>query len=269
MGEFDGKVAWITGGGSGIGRAVAMEFAKRGAKIAVSGRREDRLAETVAAIQAAGSVGLAVPCDVKSSESVTQAVAKVVAELGSLDVVVANAGFGVAGPVDRLTIQDWQSQFDVNVFGMVRTVQAALPELKKTRGRLVLIGSVASFVTYPSGAAYAASKAAVGIFGDSLYIELAHTGVSCTTIHPGFIESEIAQVDNSGQFRAGRRDPRPKLIMWKADRAARVMVNAIARRRRRKIITGHGLFADAMMRVCPGLIYWVMRRFSKEPRSKA
>ncbi len=130
MGEFGGKVAWITGGGSGIGRAVALEFAKRGAKVAVSGRREDRLAETVAAIQAAGGTGLAVPCDVKSDDAVDGAVATLVEAFGALDVVVANAGFGVAGPVDKLTVQDWQRQFDVNVFGMVRTVQAALPELK-------------------------------------------------------------------------------------------------------------------------------------------
>lgn len=260
MADFAGKVAWITGGGSGIGRALALELAGRGAKVAVSGRREDRLAETVAAITGAGGTALAVPCDVTSAPGLVTAVGRIVAELGRLDVVVANAGFGVARKVADTTAADFRRQFEVNLFGLVSTVQAALPELVKTQGRLAVVGSVASVITYPTGAAYASSKAAVGSYADTLYIELGRAGVSVTALHPGFVESEIALVDNQGVLRPDRKDPRPAFLMWKADRAARVMVTAIARRRRRKIITGHGLFAAAVMRICPGLVYWLMRR---------
>ncbi len=263
MGAFTGKVAWITGGGSGIGKALALEFSRRGARVAVSGRREGRLVETVSEIEASGGVGLAVTCDVSSEEAVRRAVNRVVSEWGQLDVVVANAGFGVSGKAGKLTPADWRRQFEINVFGLVSTVHAALPELVKTGGRLALMGSLASVVSYPTGAAYAASKAAVASFGDTLYVELARAGVSCTALHPGFVESEIAQIDNEGQFHGDWKDRRPQGIMWKADRAARVMVTAIARRRRRKVITGHGLFADCVMRLCPGLVYWLMGRFGR------
>ncbi len=262
MGEFAGKVAWITGGGSGIGRAIAVEFARQGARVAVSGRRTEKLDQTVAQVQAAGGEGLAVPCDVQDQAALVGAVAHIVEAWGGLDVAVANAGFGIAKKGHHATVEDFQRQLGVNVFGVVGTVQAALPELLKTGGRLALMGSVASFVSYPTGAAYAASKAAVGAYGDGLYIDLKGTGVSCTALHPGFVESEINQVDNKGVFHEDRVDKRPELIMWKADRAARVMVAAIARRRRRKVITGHGVAVDVLMRLCPGLVYWLMRRFS-------
>ncbi len=262
MKDLAGKVAWITGGGSGIGRALAVELARRGAHVAVSGRRVEKLEETVAQVVAAGGEALSVPCDVLSEEALAGAVAQVVAAYGGLDVAIANAGFGLAAPSHHQTVQDWRRQLGVNVFGAVGTVQAALPELLKTGGRIGLMGSVAAMVTYPSGAAYAASKAAIGSYGEGLYLDLKGTGVSCTTLHPGFVESEIAQVDNQGNFRADWKDKRPKAIMWTADRAARAMVNALVGRKRRKVITGHGLLADWLMRLCPSAVYRLMRTFA-------
>jgi NAD(P)-dependent dehydrogenase (short-subunit alcohol dehydrogenase family) len=100
--RFEGKVVWITGGGSGIGKALALAFAKEGAAVAVSGRREDRLQEVVEEIAAQGGSGVAVRCDVTDEASVAEAVQKVVRALGGLDVAVANAGFSVAGRVEKL-----------------------------------------------------------------------------------------------------------------------------------------------------------------------
>ncbi len=261
MGELAGKVAWITGGGSGIGRALALECARRGARVVVSGRRADRLEETVRAIEGAGGEGLAAPADVQQARDLDDAVKLAVDRFGHLDLVIANAGFGLAGKAHQQTVSDWQRQLGVNVFGAVGTVQAALPELLKTGGRIGLVGSVAAVVTYPTGAAYAASKAAIGSYGEGLYLDLKGTGVSCTTLHPGFVESEIGQVDNKGVFHDDWKDPRPQLIMWTAERAARVMIDALVKRKRRKVITGHGVFADWLMRCCPGLVYWLMRTF--------
>lgn len=259
MGTFDGQVAWVTGGGSGIGAACAHELARQGAKVAVSGRRVQKLEAVAAAIREAGGQALAVPCDVARDEDVTSAVDAIVAEWGRLDLLLANAGYGVAGRIQKLTLPEWQRQFEVNVFGLLRTVYAALPHLEKTKGRIGLVGSVLAWVTLPGNAAYAASKHAVRVIGDNLAAELRGTGVSCTTIHPGFVESEIAQVDNSGVHHEGRKDPRPAQLMWTADAAAKVMVRALHRRKRQYVFTAHGKFAVFMGRHFPNLFFRLTR----------
>lgn len=253
--RFHDQVVWITGGGSGIGRALALGFAAEGAQVAVSGRRQAKLDEVVGAIAAAGGRGLAVVCDVTDDATLADAVAQISGEFGRLDVVVANAGFSVSGRVLRHTADDWRRQFETNVIGAAMTVRHAMPELVKTGGRVALVASVASMFTYPAGGPYCASKAALRAIGQALSIELVGTGVSCTTIHPGFVESEIAQVDNHGHFDPSRGDPRPNRFMWPADRAARVMIKAIHRRKREFIFTWHGVVATWVGRHLPGLAF--------------
>lgn len=258
--RFDGKVAWVTGGGSGIGKALALQLAMEGAAVAVSGRREDRLLEVVEAITAKGGRALAVRCDVTDEASVAEAVQKVVRQLGGLDVAVANAGFSVAGRIEKLSAADWRRQLDVNVIGVAMTARYALPHLRERKGRLVLIGSVSSMLVAPGMGAYSASKYAVRAIGQALAAELHGSGVSCTTIHPGYIESEIAQVDNQGRFDPDREDRRPKNLMWPADRAARVMVDAIAKRKREYTFTGHGKLGAFAGQHMPGLVHFGMTR---------
>lgn len=261
--RFENKVVWVTGGGSGIGRALAMAFGDEGAAVAVSGRREDRLHEVVQELESRGAKGLAVRCDVADEASVAEAVQKVVRTLGGLDVAVANAGFSVAGRIEKLSAADWRRQLDVNVIGAAMTARYSIPHLRERKGRLVLIGSVSSMMSTPGLGAYTASKYAVRALGQTLAVELHGSGVSCTTIHPGFIESEIAQVDNQGRFDAGREDRRPKNLMWPADRAARVMVNAIAKRKREFTFTGHGKAGAFAGRHMPGLLHFGLTRSQK------
>lgn len=215
---FEGQVAWITGAGSGLGRALALELARQGADVVVSGRRVDKLDAVVAELVALGRRGLAVPCDV----------------------AVANAGVGVAGRIDKLSDAEWRRQMDANVFGVVSTARWALPELQKTAGRLALVGSVSGLICLPGTGAYAASKFAVRAIGLTLAKELRGSGVTCTLIEPGFVTSDIVKVDNQGRFHPEYRDPRPKALVWPTDRAARVMARAILKRRREFVFTGHG-----------------------------
>jgi NAD(P)-dependent dehydrogenase (short-subunit alcohol dehydrogenase family) len=258
--RFEEKVVWITGGGSGIGREIALAFARLGAIVAVSGRRVERLDEVVAEIAALGGRALAVPCDVTDENDVKAAVATIVEQCFRLDVAVANAGFSVAGRIEKLSADDWRRQFDTNVVGCVICARHALPELRKTQGRLALVGSVAGFVTVPGTGAYHASKFAVRAIGETLSMELHGSGVSVTTIHPGFVESEIARVDNSGHYDAARPDPRPHQLMWTAPDAARVIVEAIYRRKREYIFTAHGRAAAFLGRHFPGLVHFVVTR---------
>ena len=258
--RFKDKVVWITGAGSGIGRALALAFAEEGAVVAVSGRREDRLQEVVEELTERGAKALAVRCDVTDEASVAEAVQKVVKKLGGLDVAVANAGFSVAGRIEKLSAADWRRQLDVNVIGVAMTARYALPHLRERRGRLVLIGSVVSMLVAPRVGAYSASKYAVRAIGQALAIELHGSGVTCTTIHPGYVESEIAQVDNQGRFDASREDRRPKQYMWPADRAARVMLNAIAARKREFTFTAFGRAGAFAGRHMPGLVHFGLTR---------
>jgi NAD(P)-dependent dehydrogenase (short-subunit alcohol dehydrogenase family) len=253
--RFDQKVVWITGGGSGIGRAMAVEFAREGAAVAVSGRREERLADAVGSIEAAGGVGLPVRCDVTDEASVAEATQTIVRELGGIDVAVANAGFAVAGRIEKLSAADWRRQLDTNVIGAAMVARYAIPHLRERKGRIALVGSIASMVAVPGIGAYTASKYAVRAIGLTLSAELHGSGVSCTTLHPGYVESEINQVDNQGRFNPDREDRRPKRLMWPADRAARVMVDAIAKRKREYTFTGHGKVGAFAGRHLPGLVH--------------
>lgn len=254
--RFDAKVIWITGGGSGIGEALAYEMVRRGGIIVVSGRRLERLEAVVQNIESKGGKGLAVQCDVSDEASVEQAVEAIIAEYGRLDVAVANAGFGVGGAFETLSADDWRRQFDVNVVGAAITVKHALPHLRKVKGRAAFVGSVAGTIPGPGTPAYCASKYAIRGIGQTLSMELIGTGVSCTTIQPGFVESEIGQVDNKGEFHADWEDRRPQAVMWSAEKAARVMADAIYNREREFTFTGHGKLASFVGRHAPDLLYY-------------
>lgn len=260
MGSYDGLVVWITGGGSGIGRALALELAQQGAKVAVSGRRVDRLQEVVEELAATGRPALAVACDVADEASCKAAVATILEAFGQLDVAIANAGFGVAGKVEEMPDEAWRRQFDVNVFGVLNTVRAAMPSLRARQGRMVLVSSVAAFVYPRKNAAYSASKAAVRAIGEALSAELGSSGTTCTTVYPGFVESEIGQVDNQGVFHPEKKDPRPQTFMWTAEAAARAIAKGVLARRRELVITGHGKVIVALSRWLPWLTAWAGKR---------
>ncbi len=257
---FEGQVAWVTGASSGIGRAVALELARQGADVAVSARRADKLEEVAAEIEALGRRALVVPCDVTEEETLVAAVNRVVAELGRVDVCVANAGYGVGGKIAELTAAEWRRQLDVNVVGVAMTAKHALPHLIDNGGRLALVGSVMAMMSMPRNGAYSASKYAVRAIGQTLAMELHGSGVSCTTVHPGFVDTDIARVDNSGVLHPDRDDKRPQKLMWPADKAARVIVRAIARRKREVVFTGHGKVGAFVGRHWPGLIQFAVTR---------
>ncbi|NLY94478.1 MAG: SDR family NAD(P)-dependent oxidoreductase [Myxococcales bacterium] len=259
--RFDGKVAWITGGGSGIGRALALELARRGAKVAVSGRRRDRLDEVVSAIEAQGGEGLAAPCDVTDEASLVAAKDAILARFGKLDVVVANAGFGVTGRLEEIDAAAWRRQLETNVVGVGSTIHVTMPELRRTRGQMVIVASAASLIWAPESGPYCASKAAARVIGYTLAAEMHGTGVAVTTIHPGFVESEIARVDNEGVFDPSRKDHRPQKLMWPTERAARVMADAIAKRKREYVFTAHGKLGAFFGTHFSGLVYWALTRF--------
>jgi short-subunit dehydrogenase len=267
--RFDGQAAFITGASSGIGAALAREFARQGADVVLTARRVDRLEALATEIrQAHGRRALVCESDVTLDGSVEQAVARARRELGRLDVVVANAGFGVVGRVEDLALEDYRRQFETNVFGVLRTIHATLPDVKKARGRIVIVGSVSGHVASPGGSAYAMSKFAIRALAMALGFEVAPAGVSVTLASPGFVESEIHEVDNRGVRHAGVRHAVPWLRM-PAARAARIIVRSAARRRREVVVTGHGKAMVLVQRHVPWVLAGIVKTFGVWGRTEA
>jgi short-subunit dehydrogenase len=269
--RFAGNAVFITGASSGIGAALAREFSREGADVALVARRLDRLEALASEISKTGRRTVVIPCDVTRDGDLQRAAGQARAALGKLDVVVANAGFGVTGKLETLSLEDYRRQFETNVFGVLRTVYTTLDDLKQTRGRLVLIGSVSGHVAVPGSSAYSMSKFAVHALAASLGHELAPYGVAVTLISPGFVESEIGQVDNRGVWRGqAPRRPIPAAIVMATPTAARKIVSAVARRRREVVITGFGKAAVMLQRHVPWLLAAIIRRFGikgrREPR---
>jgi len=209
-----------------------------------------------------------VRCDVTLDGDPERAVAAAHERFGPVDIVVANAGFGVVGPFALLTLDDYRRQFETNVFGVLRTIYAALPDVRRRRGRIAIIGSVSGHIATPGSSPYAMSKFAVRALAESLGHELAPSGVSVTLVSPGFVASEIRRVDNQGVLRAETPDTVPKFLIMSTDRAARQIVRAIARRRREVVVTGHGKAFVFLHRHAPWLTAAVIRKFGVRSRGE-
>lgn len=253
--KFRDHVVLITGASSGIGAALARELAREGARLVLLARRRERLDALSAELAARGTQVLVRAGDVTQRTDLDSAVAAASAHFGRLDMAIANAGFGVVGKVDKLGIEDFRRQFETNVFGVLQTIQACLPELRKTGGRVVLIGSVAGYVAMPNASPYSMSKFAIRALAGALGPELRPDGVSVTLISPGFITSEIRQVDNRGVHHSHAKERLPRWLLMPADVAAKKIVAAAYRRRRETIVTAHGKLLVALQRFAP----WVLR----------
>jgi short-subunit dehydrogenase len=265
---FRNKVVLITGASSGIGAALAREFGAGGAHLALLARRTNRLEVLASDVARTGSRVLALRCDVTSEDELRRVSDTAKALLGKLDVVVANAGFGVVGRFDQLTLDDYRRQFETNIFGVLRTIYATLDELKRSQGRLVLIGSVAGYISSPGSSPYGMSKFALRALAQSLFHELASSGVSVTLVSPGFVDSEIRQVDNKGIYHADAADPIPRWLRVPADKVAKQIVRAVAKRRREVVVTTHGKVLAMTERHAPWLVSGVIGRGKIRGRSQ-
>jgi short-subunit dehydrogenase len=259
-GQWSEKVVLITGASAGIGAALSEIFAKQGAKVALTARRLERLEELSISLNEQGYQTLPLRCDVTDQESVQACIDQVIEHWGHLDVVIANAGFGVAGAFKRLKVEEYQRQFDTNIFGVIHTLKSALPHLENSKGRAVIIGSVNGYVSLSKNSAYAMSKFAVRALAQSLWIEWAKLGVSTTLIEPGFVETEIRKVNNKGVYKAEAKDFVPSWLMMPALKAAQQISRATYKRKREVVITGHGKVLVWLARHWPWLTFQLLKR---------
>jgi NAD(P)-dependent dehydrogenase (short-subunit alcohol dehydrogenase family) len=181
LARLDGKVALVTGGNSGIGLAIARRFVAEGARVFISGRRQDHLNEAVALT---GANMTAIRGDVTNRDNLDRLFEAVKADAGKLDILVTSSGISEYSTIDEISEEHFDKAFDVNVRGMVFAVQRAAP-LMPPGGAIVLIGSIAGFIGTPGYGAYGASKAAVRSFARTWTNELAARGIRVNTLSPG------------------------------------------------------------------------------------
>jgi short-subunit dehydrogenase len=192
MSYWSNKVVMITGASSGIGKGLALEIASRGAHLGLLARREDLLNEIVSDANARNVKAIAASADVRDAIAVRGAADRFRKELGPIDILIANAGIGTSDHVTRLTPEHAANVIGINVLGAVNSVAAVLPEMvERAQGRLVAISSLAAYRGLAKSAAYCASKAALTSYFESLRIDLRHTGVGVTIVHPGFIKTDL------------------------------------------------------------------------------
>lgn len=262
-GRFPDKTVFITGGSSGIGAALGAAFAREGARVVLAARSVERIEMVLEPIRADGGEVKGVVCDVTDRANLNAAIEKTVETYGGLDVAVANAGFGVSGPFQDLQTSDFRRQFETNVFGAIDTAYAALPHLIESKGRFAVVSSVLGMLGIPTTSAYCASKFAVRGWAESLYYELAESGVSVTCINPGVVESSFRTVDNQGVADPGKSDPAPSWLVVPTEKAARQMLTAIYSRRAEAVITNHGKFISACHRHFPRTFRFLVRSLTK------
>jgi NAD(P)-dependent dehydrogenase (short-subunit alcohol dehydrogenase family) len=192
--RLSGKVALITGGGTGIGRAIALAFAREGASVAVAGRRLGKLQEVAAEVQKQGGAGLAVECDVSVATEVDRAVKSTTTHFGRLNVLVNNAGILHVSTIEGISEEEWDRMMAVNVKGPFLMSRAVLQEFRKCGGgAIVNIGSVLGLFAVKDRAAYCASKGGVTMLTKAMAVDHAHENIRVNCICPSIVETDMVK----------------------------------------------------------------------------
>jgi short-subunit dehydrogenase len=219
---FSSQVAVITGASSGIGWALAHALAREGCKLGLIARRQDLLQQLAGEIRNAGATAEPAAADVSNREQLLNAVAELRGRLGTIDLMIANAGIGTPTRLEPMNTADIEKMFHVNLFGVIYSIEAVIGEmLQRRQGHLVAVSSMAAYKGLPAESAYCSSKAAVNCYMEGLRIQLRGSGVYATTICPGFVKTPMTDVNN---FKMP--------FLMTADEAARRMVRAIKRRQK-------------------------------------
>jgi NAD(P)-dependent dehydrogenase (short-subunit alcohol dehydrogenase family) len=275
MKDFNGKVAAITGAGSGMGRELAIELAARGCHLALSDVNDTGLAETVRRVGDKSGVRVTSQrVDVASREQVYAWAERVVADHGKVNLVFNNAGVALGATIEGMKYEDFEWLMNINFWGVVYGTKAFLPHLKKTGdGHIVNTSSVFGLAGIPSQSAYNAAKFAVRGFTESLRQELdmEGCGVSATSVHPGGIKTNIAKaarLDQSvKQLGLDEKEATAKFeknFITTANKAARIIIRAVERNQRRALVGPDAVVIDLMVRMLPSsyqkLVMWFTRQ---------
>lgn len=266
--DFKGKNVIVTGASSGIGLALAREFAASGANVMLGARSEGKLQEAVAAIRDAGGTADYVVTDVVSEEDCRRLVESTVAAYGGVDILICNAGLSMRALFDDVDLSVLHRLMDVNFWGAVNCCKYALPYLQRSHGSIVGVSSVAGLHGLPGRTGYSASKYAMTGFLETLRIENMKKGLHVMIACPGFTASNVRFSALTADGSQQGETPRNEAKMMTPEQVARIIMRGIKRRKRLCLMEYEGRLTHFIKKFSPALLdklfYMVM---SREPDS--
>lgn len=265
--DFKDNVVILTGASTGIGEAMAHELARQGAWLALAARNAAKLETVAEACRALGSRALVVSTDVTDQEECRELVERTVAEYGRLDTLINNAGLSMwmkFEEVEDLSTLEYLTR--VNYFGSMYCTYYALPHLKKTRGRIVAIASVAARTGIPTRTGYSASKHAMVGFFESLRIEVEDDGVSVTIAFPDFVASGMHTRSLGADGQPLGHNPLQVDKIMTSEECARLTLEGAARRKRQVIMSNRSRFGQWLKLIAPGKVDEIAKRAIEKGR---
>jgi len=249
------KVFLLTGATEGIGRDIALQLAAGGAQLALAARNSSRLEEIVQSCEKLGAEALGIRTDVRVANQCKAAVDRCIDRFGRLDALINNAGITMWTEFETLeTLDVLDEVMQVNYLGVARLTHAALPHLRASKGRLVVISSVAGLIGVPTRTGYAASKHAVNGFFDSLRIELRGSGVSVTIVAPDFVRSKIHERALTADGTALGESPLLNRKIMSAKTCATHCIDAMMKRQRLRLLTPRTWFIRLVRLIAPSFV---------------
>jgi len=265
---FKDKVVIVTGASSGIGEAIAREFAMNGSKVALAARPESRLSRIAEEINCLGGNAFSVRTDVTNENECKNLIDKTIEKYGSIDILINNAGLSMRASFIDVDVRVLHRLMNVNFWGTVYCTKFALPYLINRKGSLVGISSVAGFHGLPGRTGYSASKFAVHGFLETIRIENLKNGLHVMIIAPGFTSTDIRKHALTANGLEQGESPRDEKVLMSPEYVAKWVLKGIKRKKRNKLLTWDGRLTALFQRILPEVIdrvyYYEM---SKEPES--
>jgi len=270
MSSFQGKVAIITGAGSGIGKGLAEELARRGGQVVISDINSERIEKTAQGIRAAGGQATALRVDVSDYDAVKKMIDDTVAAHGRLDYLFNNAGIAIASPAHAFAIDDWRKILQINLFGVVHGVAVAYPIMvKQGFGHIINTASVEGLAPFPATAGYVTSKYGVVGLSSALRIEGAAHGVKVSAVCPGYVktaiftDSKVINIDRQKQL-----EGLPDWLGVTPEECAKTILCGVEQNQAFIVVSLIAKFLWWLNRISPNLVIWIMSKMYRNALTK-
>ncbi len=258
------KVAIVTGSSQGIGKAIAIALAKKGAKVVLNGRNADKLTKAKLELFELGFEVLAVPADVGNYQDCENLINEVIDEYGQLDILINNAGIAMEGSIANTVPEVFEKVFHTNILGVLFPTKAALPYLKESKGSVVFTGSIAGYMGLPNYSAYSASKMSLTALVQSLKIELAGTGVHVGINYVGFAENDADKTYFDADGNVKIMPVREQFKRMPLAEVANYFVTGIEKQKYKQTLSFIGKVTRIMHQYFPAFFEWAMIRKHKK-----